>query len=95
MVPMEDDIEEAMKILRRKRSRGPLGMRSEHLKGWLAASKHKTREVAEKGEGKTDDEEGGPTKPHLERLVELIQTAFREGGRFGRGGHVASGGSDP
>ena len=27
-----------------------------------------------------DNKEGGPTEPHWERLVDLIQTAFREGG---------------
>ena len=53
-VPTEDEIEEAVKNLRRNRSRGPTGMRSEHPKGWLAASKLETREAAEKGEGKTD-----------------------------------------
>ena len=54
-------------------------MSAEHLKRWLAASKQKNREAAEKGEGKTDKEEGGPTEPHWENLVELIQTAFWEG----------------
>ena len=47
-------------------------MRVEHLKGELAASKREKREAAEKGEGKTDGEEGGPTEPHWENLVELI-----------------------
>ena len=70
-------------------------MQAEHLKGWLTASKREKREASEKGEGKTDDEEGRPTKPHLEILVELIQTAFREGGRFGGGGHMASSASNP
>ena len=37
------------------------------------------REAEEKGEGKTDREEGGPTKPHWENIVELIQTKFQEG----------------
>ena len=56
-------------------------MRAEHLKGWLAASKRRKIEAAEKGEGKTDDEEGErvPTEPNWEKLVELIQMAFREG----------------
>ena len=52
-----------------------MGMRAEHPKGWITASKRVTR-VAEKGEGKTEGEEGGP---HWENLVELIQTAFWEG----------------
>ena len=79
LVPIEDEIEEAVKNLRRKRSGGASGMRDEHLKGWLVASKLKNREAADKGEGNTDDDEGGPTDPHWERLVDLIQTAFREG----------------
>ena len=65
-----------MKNLRRNRSRGPSGMRAEHLKGWLAASKQRKQEAAEKGEGKTDEEEGVTQEYHWERLVELIQTAF-------------------
>ena len=55
-VPTEDKIEKAVKNLRRNRSGGALGMRSEHLKGWLAASKREKREQAEKGGGKTDRE---------------------------------------
>ena len=56
-------------------------MRDEHLKRWLAASKRRKREAEEEGEGKTDNKEGegGPTEPNWERLVDLIQTAFREG----------------
>ena len=54
-------------------------MRSEHLKGWLAASKREKKEAAEKGEWKTGGEEGGPAEPHWENLVELIQTEFRDG----------------
>ena len=40
-VPTEDEIEEAVNNLRRNRSGGPSGMRTEHLKGWLAVSKQK------------------------------------------------------
>ena len=36
-VPTEDEIEDAVKKLRRKRLGGLLGMRAKHLKGWLAA----------------------------------------------------------
>ena len=54
-------------------------MRAEHLKGWLLVSKRKKREAAEEGEGKTGNKEGVPTEPHWERLVDLIQKAFREG----------------
>ena len=79
-VPMEDKIKEAAKHLRTNRSGGASGIRDEHLKGWIAASKRKKQEAAEEREGKTDDKEGGPTDPHWERLVDLIQTACREGG---------------
>ena len=41
LVPTEDEIEEAVKNLRRNRSGGPSGMMSKHLKGWLAASKRR------------------------------------------------------
>ena len=79
LVPTEDEIKEPVKNIRRNRSGGPSRMRAEHMKGWLAASKQKKREATEEGEGNTDDEEGGPEEPHWERLVDLIQTAFREG----------------
>ena len=79
LVPTENEIKEAVKKLRRNRSVGPLWMRSKHLKGRLAASKREKREAAEKGEGKTDGEEGGPAEPHWDNLVDLIQTAFWEG----------------
>ena len=78
-VPTEDKIEEAVKNLRRNRSKGPSGMQAEHLKGLLIASKRETREATEKGEGNTGGEEGGPAEPHWENLVDLIQTEFREG----------------
>ena len=79
LVPTEDDTKEAVKNLWRNISGGLLEMRAKHLKGWLAASKRKKREAAEKGEGNTDEEEGGPTEPHWENLLELIHTAFWEG----------------
>ena len=63
-VPTEDDIEEAVKNLRRNRSGGASGMRADHLKGWLVASKREKRDVGEKGEENTDGEEGGPAEPH-------------------------------
>ena len=71
-VPTEDNIEEAAKHLWRNRSGGPSGMRAEHLKGWLAASKRRKREAEE--EGKTDNKEGerGPMEPNWERTVDLI-----------------------
>ena len=55
---MEDEIEDAVKKLRRNRSGVASGMRSEHLKGWLAASNRGKME-AEKGEEKTEEEEEG------------------------------------
>ena len=79
LVPTEDEIKEAVKHLQRNRSGGPSGMRAEHLKGWLAASKWRKQEATEEGEGTTNGEEGGPTEPNWERLVDLVQTAFREG----------------
>ena len=39
LVPTEDDIEWAVRRLRKHRSRGTLGMRSEHLKGWMSESR--------------------------------------------------------
>ena len=53
---MDDEIELAVKRLRNNRSGGPLGMRAEHLKGWLAeprkeeAAAEEAKEV-EAGEG--------------------------------------------
>ena len=51
-------------------------MRAEHLKGWLAAS-NRGKMAAEKGEEKTEEEEEGGDL--WGKLVELIQTDFREG----------------
>ena len=41
LVPTEENIEEAVKNLRRNRFGGMLGMRANHLKGWLAATKRR------------------------------------------------------
>ena len=71
-VSTEDEIEGAVKNLRRNRSGWTLGMRAKHLKGWLTASKRRKREAAEEGEGKTDGEEGGSTETNWERLVDLV-----------------------
>ena len=51
-------------------------MRAEHLKGWLAAS-NRGKMASEKGEDKMEEEEEGGDL--WGKLVELIQTAFREG----------------
>ena len=73
MVPTEDKIEDAVKKLRRNRLGRPLGMRAEHLQGWLAAS-NRGKQAVEKGEEKTEgEEEGGGL---WEKLVDLVQTPF-------------------
>ena len=46
LVPTEDDIKWSVTGLRSNRYRGPSEMRTEHLKGWLAAARKKKREVA-------------------------------------------------
>ena len=51
-------------------------MRTEHLKGWLEAS-NRGKVAEEKGEEKTKAEEEG--RDLWGKLVELTQTAFREG----------------
>ena len=43
----EDNIEEAVKHLRRNKSGGASEMRSENLKGWLAELKRRKREAVE------------------------------------------------
>ena len=58
LVPMEDEIEDAVKNLRRNRSGGKSGLQAEHLKGWIAAS-NRGKMAAEKGEEKTEEEEEG------------------------------------
>ena len=50
-VPTEEEIEEAVKKLRRNKYGGPSGMLAEHLKGWLTASKRE-KWAAEKVEEK-------------------------------------------
>ena len=77
-VPTEDEIEDAVKKLRRNRSGGLSGMRADRLKGWLAAS-NRGKLVGEKGEEKTEEEEE-EGRELWEKLVDLVQTAFREGG---------------
>ena len=58
LVPTEDEIEDAVKKLRRNRLGGPSGMRAEHLKGWLASS-NRGKQAVEKGEEKTEGEDEG------------------------------------
>ena len=75
-MPTEDYIAEAVTKLRRNRSGGPSRIPTEHLKGWLAAAKR--RGLAEKkGKEKSEaEEEGGEL---WGKVVEMTQTAFREG----------------
>ena len=71
-------LEWAVKCLRNNRSGGAPWMRAEHLKGWLEAARRR-----EKGE--TADKEGGGREDTYEgaenwaRVVELVQTFFRDG----------------
>ena len=75
-VPTEDDIEAAVKKLRRNRSGGPSRIRAEHIKGWLAAAK-RGGVAEEKGKEKTATGEEG--EDLWGKVVDLTQTAFRDG----------------
>ena len=77
-VPDEGEIEWAVKLLRNNRSVGASRMRAEHLKGWLAAARRREKgETADKeGGGQEDTREGAE---NWARVVELVQTAFRDG----------------
>ena len=79
-VPEEGEIEWAVKLLQNNRAGGPSRMRAEDLKGWLAAARRgeKEREAAVKYRGIRKDEREGAE--NWARVVELIQTEFREGG---------------
>ena len=59
LVPTEEDIEEAVKLLHNHHYGGTLGMRDEHLKWWLAAARKKYKEEAEAGEETTESNRGG------------------------------------
>ena len=54
-VPEEGDIEWAVKRLRINRAGGPSRMRTEDLKGWLAAARRGEKE----GEAAEEEKEGG------------------------------------
>ena len=84
MIPIEDEIEWTAKRLRNHRSGGPLGVRAEHLKGWLAAARKKEKEEAAGGEETEERNRGRESTESMEAsnwemVVELVQTAFREG----------------
>ena len=74
-VPTEDEVEAAVKKLRRNRSGGPSRIRAEHVKGWLAAARRGGM-AEEQGKTKTAAEEDG--EDLWGRVVELTQTAFRD-----------------
>ena len=57
-VPTEDEVEAAVKKLRRNRAEGPSGIRAENIKGWLAAARRGGK-ATEKGKEKTAAEEEG------------------------------------
>ena len=76
LVPTEDKIEAAVKKLRRNRAGGPSRICTEHIKGWLAVAR-RGGVVEEKGKAKTATEEEG--EDLWGQVVELIQTAFRDG----------------
>ena len=78
-MPDEGEIEWAVKRLRNNRAGGASRMREEDLKVWLAAARRreKKRETTEKkGEGREDTRGGAE---NWVRVVELVQTAFRDG----------------
>ena len=78
-VPDEGDIEWAVKRLQNNRAGGPWRMRAEDLKGWFAAARRgeKKGETGEKeGGGREDTQEGAE---NWARVVELVQTDFRDG----------------
>ena len=59
LVPTEDKIEWAVKRLRNHRSRGPSGMRAEHLKRCLAEVRKAVKEDTAVGEDRTEETTGG------------------------------------
>ena len=75
-VPTEDEVEEVVKKLRRNRSGGPSGIRVENIKGGLAAAR-RGEMAEEQGKTKMATEEEG--EELWGKVVELTQTAFREG----------------
>ena len=54
LVPIEDEIEWAVKHLRNHCSGGPSGMLDKNLKGWLAAARKNEQEEAAAGEETTE-----------------------------------------
>ena len=75
-----------MKLLHNHHSGGTSGIQDKHLKGWLAAARKKYKEEAEAGEEMAESNRGGETMEdtsteasNCAMVVELVQTAFKEG----------------
>ena len=58
-------------------------MREEDLKGWLAAARRGEKErearIKDGGDGEGEQEAQTEAEGHWGRVVEIIQTAFRDG----------------
>ena len=67
-VPTEDEVEAAVKKLRRNRAGGQSGIRAVNIQGWLAAARRGGK-AEEKGKAKTAAEEEG--EDLWEKVVEL------------------------
>ena len=80
-VPGEEEIEWAVKRLRNNRAGGPPRMRAEDLKGWLAVARRgeKEREAETKDGGGGGRKNDSAVAENWARVVERVQTAFREG----------------
>ena len=78
-VPDEGEIEWAVKCLRNNRAGGPSRMQAEDLKRCLSAARRgeKKGETTNKEEGGREDTREGAE--NWARVVELVQTAFRDG----------------
>ena len=96
-VPTEDEIKWAVKCLRNHRSRRPYGMRSEHLKRWLAVARNQAKEKVAVGEETMEGNNRGVYGAYVGVQlgeVGLSGTNGVQGGATDGGGHVAGGGPD-
>ena len=81
-VPLEAEVEWAVKRLLNNRAGGLSRMWAEDLKGWLAAAKREGTERDKRvKDGGVSEEDATPTEAegHWGRVVELVQTAFWDG----------------
>ena len=78
-MPEEEEVEWVVKRPRNNRAGGPSRMRAEDLKCWLAAARRgeKKGETLEKEVGGHQETREGAE--NWGRVVELVQTAFRDG----------------